>query len=337
MPKGKATRLKPCVRHLRFHFEKGNGYYYLDLARELSAFNNSLYRQGMTYHVANVTLISDNDMRMKVHTIPNTWSMNQAWKVAFKNWLQHNRQIPEPTLSSALKHAKYLDFRVGFCKDQIDSDDGEKPGEGTEQDSMAVDGDNNTVKLDEWRLSSFHSTDENTSDEFYCYMMGAHDGAAGSRVGVSVIQAYHELLASVKFVDDSSRTDIETGVWVNLMDNESVNDDLVEELVNDYDSPPFDANSLLGMGTGVTISSTNPIPGSTVSRELHMDSDYQGMQVGGGFPVPLGLLCLDTTDMAGAGDHFEVLIELVPGDYKGLAAEPMGEPYLTAKKEWRVR
>lgn len=329
-------KLKPAMRHLRFHFEKGNGYYYIDLARELSAFNNQLYRQGMTYHVANATVVSDNDLRLKIHTIPNTWSMKRAWQVAFQNWLEMNRKLTDTALDQSLKHAKYLDFRVGFCKDQMDSDDGEKPGEGTEKDSMAVDGDNNTVPIDEWRLSKFTSSDENISDDFYCYAMGVHNGSAGSRTAVSLIQAYHELLASTTIMDDSTRDDKEDGVWVNLFDNESTNDDIMENLKDHYDQPPFDGNGLLGMGAGVTINSANPIPGSTVVRELHMDSDYQGQVTAGGFAVPLGLLCFDLSDIQDADGQFEILLELVPGTYKGVAAEPMGTPKLTNAKTWKV-
>lgn len=315
---------EPAVRHLRFYFEKGDGFYYLDLARELSVLNNRLYHQGKHYHVANITFSSDQDGRLQVLTIPNTWAMKRAWIVGFEKWLQMNDRLNEEDRDAALSHAKYVTFRVGMCKDQLDSDDGEKPGEGTEQDSMAVDYSKaNKSKIDEWRLSTFVSTDEETVDEFNAYMMGVHDGSAPDYTSISLIQAYQETLASRKIpLEDGTREPtMLSGVWANFFEIHGSQDDIKEELMHDYDAPPWDGDSLLGIGSEMpAISSTNPLPGATVVRELHMDGDQVGQIVAGGFSAPLGLICLRTSDMDQADQEFSVCLELVPGDYQGVSA-----------------
>ena len=55
----------------------------------------------------------------------------------------------------------------------------------------------------------------------------------------------------------------------------------------------------------------------------------------GGFEVPLGLICVETG--ASAGDNkIGLIIELAPGDYKGVSAESMGEPKKVNGKVWKV-
>ena len=337
-----------AIRKIRI-LGKGSGTFNVDIARELSALNNTLYRQGMMYDIANVSMSSDQDFRVKFATAPNTWAMHQGWKMAFKNFLNGNKErIDDGTFRTIQDLSKYFDFRVGLYTDSVaagdaGTDDGHIPS-GRGVMSRAVDSQGGSVRISEWNITQFESLDAEDGvdgDKFTAHLVGPHSGTgllnAAPYTSISVLEAYHETLKKALPAENDADADgevsddleIEQGVWTNYHEDEASSaEDAIEHLLDDYNEPPFPGDTFVGMKTTETFT----------ERELHMDGGgtVGGQLVGGGFTAFAGLLDVRVTDV-GAAHEWAVDLELVPGTYKGVSATPIGKPVLTPKKEWAVR
>lgn len=302
-----------------------SGYYedfhYIDLARELSAINSRLYRQGMTYHVANISVHDRQGGWVKFCTLPNTWPVKQAWRKGFKNWLQMNfSSMPEETLRSAAASAKWSDFRTYYNADHIS--DADKPG--------FTDIEGKGINFDEYSHTKFTSTDGGSLDEFTSHVMGGHLGSAGSYTSVSLLEAYVEGLNKPQA--PTPNVSLAVGVWANLMENEGGSDDIIVDLRDDYDEPPYDHDCFPGGFKGGLYNA----PGPWCVRETDMLAPNRLTMVGG-FEVPLGLICIETSREVSGDNTIGLQIEIVPGQYKGVAATSMGNPVWNSDKaEWRV-
>lgn len=313
----------PAHRFLRIDLEHDGSedFHYIDLARELSAINNRLYRQGMTYHVANISVHDSNSSYLKFCTLPNTWPIRNAWKRAFQMWLNMNDQLADPALSNAAKASKYTDFKVYFNDDhRTDPDDGK-----------FTDVEGNIRQDGEWEYTRFFSTDGGSVDEFTVHMMGDHTGSAGSYTSVSAIKAYNETLTWPE--NESEQSTFDTGVWNNLIETAGVNDDISQALSDDNDLPPYDEFVFPGMKPSQVSTGNSPQPWSV--REVHLQGTYQNSAMVGGFEAPLGLICVETGASADS-NTIGLIIELAPGSYKGVSAEPMGTPKKINDKIWKV-
>ena len=94
--KSSKKSMTPAVRYLRYELTNSGTpgtetSHYIDLARDLSALNRRLYRQGRDYHVKRITVVSSNtpnggdpsgiNNRVSLATIPDSWVARNAWKL----------------------------------------------------------------------------------------------------------------------------------------------------------------------------------------------------------------------------------------------------------------
>lgn len=302
------------------HTGNNEDFHYIDLAREMSAINSRLYRQGMTYHVANISVHDTQSSYLKFCTMPNTWPVKQAWRVGFKNWLEMNRKALENTdPGSAAAASRWNDFRI-FLNDAHRTDTTDRP--------RFTDVEGGLVVQDEYKYTRMVSIDGGTNDEFQLHMMGEHNGTAPSFNSVSLLEAYEETLTQPLQI--SEEPDYDTGVWANMYDVGGEKDDIIDNLVGDYDAPPYSRLVFPGMKDG----SVNNCKAPWSVREVHIESANNSAMVGG-FEVPCGLICVETDNSAN-NNTIGLIIELAPGSYKGVKAEPMGTPKSVNSKKWRV-
>ena len=321
--KSKASKM-PAHRFLRVdlrHTGSGEDFHYIDLAKELSAINSRLYRQGMTYHVANISVHDTQSSYLKFCTLPNTWPVKAAWKTGFQQYLEMNRRAMEPAIGSNQipKVARWNDFRIYFNNDHIADADAVK----------FVDVEGNIRLQDEYNYTRMVSIDGGNNDEFTLHMMGEHAGSAGAFTSVSLLEAYEETLASPAL--QSADPEFDTGVWANLFDVGGQVDDIIDNLDQDYDNPPYSRLVFPGSKDGSSVNCTAPWS----VREVHVEAANNSAMVGG-FEAPCGLIVVET-DNSADGNVIGLIIELAPGPYKGVMAEPMGTPRLTAGKVWDVQ
>lgn len=317
----KSKQKVPAHRFIRLDLSAaaGEDFHYIDLARELSAINSRLYRQGMMYHVANISIHDSQSSYLKFCTLPNTWPMRNAWKTAFAMWLEMNRvQLTPAALANAAKAAKYSDFRVHF--NNTHRSDSDTP--------RFTDVEGELIRQDEYEYSTFFSTDGGSVDEFGIHMMGEHTGAPGSYTSVSAILAYNEIVS--RKTAPIENADFDDGVWNNLIEVHGVNDDISQALSDDYDAPPYSNTVFPGAVVGVV----ENCPNGWSAREIHLKGDAQNSAMVGGFEVPCGLIKVETK--CDDANTIGLIIELAPGPYKGIRAEAMGTPKLVDGKTWRV-
>jgi hypothetical protein len=96
----------------------------------------------------------------------------------------------------------------------------------------------------------------------------------------------------------------------NIFDHGTVIDNIIQDLEDDNDLPPYDANSYPGGASNM--------PKALIHQETTLGAD--GRATMGGLEAICGLIELEATSPI-SEDTFGVLVELAPGNYRGIAAE----------------
>jgi hypothetical protein len=313
---GKKKMQEQAVRYLRYELTNSETpgtetSHYIDLARDLSAINRRLYRQGRSYHVKRVSIVSSNTIagyagpgnqqnagRVTFGVAPTSWAAANAWKRGFEAWRKMQSQA---IANSSDVRPKYNDFKVHL------SEDGR-----TATKAVPLDNGGNALSLGEWVYCKFQSPDGTTSaDEFTAHILGGHTGATpGSRTSIGLIQSYADSRASVvnnsPYVPSTSDDD----PLANLFDDGTTVDEVRQNMRDDNDDAPYDVFNYGGEGVN------HPKP--LVVHQTTLGSD--GRSSVGGFAAMCGLLEVEITSPI-ANDVYSVLVELAPGSYRGIAAD----------------
>lgn len=308
-----AKKKTPAVRYLRYELTNSSNAgtetsHFIDLAKDLSAVNRRLYRQGRRYHVKRVSIVSSNTNqlapgqnagRVTVSCAPESWVTQQAWHRGFKAWTEMQR-LAQKTTGSDLR-GTWNDFKVYLTTDHA-----------TGTALQPKDNGGNGVDYGDWSYSDFITPDGTTSsDEFYATILGDHNGSAGSRVSISLVKSYGEARATF-----SQRPTPETGAvdtddpLINLFDDGTQVDEIIAKMQSDGEDPPYDIDEYPG--------DDGNMPKPLVVQQTTLGTD--GRSTVGGFHAMCGLIELETTSPV-ADDVYSVLVELAPGSYRGIAAE----------------
>lgn len=303
----KKIALQPAVRYLRYELTNSatpgtETSHFIDLARDLSAVNRRLYRQGRHYHVKRITVVSSNTPnganRISFSTAPGSWVATQAWKRAFKVFTEMNKRAMVNVAGSDIA-GTWADFKVYLSTDHRN---------GTKLDP--VDNGGNAVTAGEWVYSRFLSPDGTTSaDEFDGVLLGDHVGAAGSRVSVGLIKSYGESRATVQFGDPSVPAGLSDDPLLNVFDYGTEIDEVLNRLESDNDTPPYDHADYPGDDANM--------PKPIVVQDTTI---VDGKATVGGLTAMCGLIEIEASSSV-PNDVYSVLVELAPGKYRGVHAE----------------
>lgn len=278
-------------------------FHYLDIAKVMSQINRRLYRQGGTYHIANITVHDgDGDCFVKFGGLPTTWASRAAWQQAFQLWKKQRASVQDVSNLSS----KWSDFKV-YLNDSMRTDTtDEMKFEDIEEDHPAVgEWDYSEMLLDE---------DGDNSDSFFLHMMGTNNGSlsGGTCVSAGLLANFEDVLqlpTEDPEVPQNASLSLFTLMSRGGADTE-LNKDLVDQMELDNKLPPY---------------SPTAIPGAKANcaspwnyREVSIKSAQSPSAMLPGFSVPLGLLCIETKS-ATNNNKIGILIELVPGKYKGVA------------------
>ncbi len=311
----------PAVRYLRYNLTNSvtpgtETSHFIDLAKDLSAINRRMYRQGRSYHVKRISIVSSNTGqqagptegtayslhagRITLSTLPESWVTQQAWKRGFDAWTKMQREAMK-TAGNDFR-GTWNDFKVYMSLDH-------KSG------SAAVPYDNggNALQYGDWVYSKYLSPDGTTSaDEFTIHMLGAHDGTPGSgnMFSVGLVKSYSESRATVQNDSpDSNNIDLNDPI-MNLFDHGTVVDEVIQDVRDDGDRSPYQPDNYPGG------SANQPKP--LVVQQTTLGTD--GRATVGGFAAMCGLIEVEVTSPI-AGDIYSVLVELAPGSYRGIGAD----------------
>ena len=312
----KKTKMIPAVRYLRYELTNsgtpGNETsHYIDLARDLSAVNRRLYRQGRDYHVKRVTIVSSNtpnggdpsgfNNRISLATIPDSWIARSAWERGFKTWTEMNKVASEQ-ISGDIS-GTWSDFKVFMTTDSRSA---------FNSGNVLIPKDNggNNVDLGQWRMSQLVSPDGTTSaDPFELHMLGGHSGTAGAWNSVGLLKSYAESRATVSTEDPSVPSEASDDPLVNVFDYGTAIDEVIDNLQTQNDYPPYQQDVYTG--------ETGNMPKPLVVQDTTL---VDGKATVGGFTAMCGLIEIESKSPI-AEDVYSVLIELAPGKFRGIKAE----------------
>jgi hypothetical protein len=302
----------PAVRYLRYELTNSSTpntetSHYIDLAKDLSAINRRLYRQGRAYHVKRISIVSSNTIpspgqnagRVTVSTAPDSWVVRNAWRRGFEMWNKMNKQSVLGDQAS-LK-PKFHDFKIRGIGSYAP----------TPTYLVPLDNGGGALSVGEWTYTQLVSPDGTTgADNFSLTLLGSHIGAAGVRTSVSLVKSYAESRATVQN-DDPNRSSVDIDdPLLNLFDDGTVVDEVTNQLLFFNEDTPYDTDTYPG--------ETGNMPQPLVNQQTTLGAD--GRATVGGFTAMCGLLELETTSPIG-DDVYSVLVELAPGSYRGISAE----------------
>jgi hypothetical protein len=307
-----AKKRTPVNRYLRYELTNSGTpgtetSHYIDLAKDLSAINRRLYRQGRAYHVKRVSIVSSNTNviapgnaagRITFSTAHDTWVTRNAWRRGFET-KQAMDKMALKTMGSSAKPT-FHDFKVYLSNDHR-----------TGTVLAPKDNGGNNVQAGEWVYSTFVSPDGTTgADDFEAVIHGDHVGAAGSRTVVGLVKSYSATRATVQDTSPDLPGGASDDPLVNLFDDGTVLDEIVNDLETHNDAPPYNPNNYPGGDLN------HPKP--CVVQQTTLGTD--GKSSVGGFTAMCGLIEIEATSPI-ASDVYSVLVELAPGNYRGIAAE----------------
>lgn len=316
--RSKAKKSIPAVRYLRYELtnsgtENTETSHFIDLAKDLSAVNRRLMRQGRHYHVKRVTVVSRNTPnvsyqgsggpvtfggRVSISTAPTSWVTQMAWKRAFEVYKQMNNRAMANVAGESIA-GTWADFKVYLSTDHRN---------GTKL--TPKDNGGNNVAAGEWVYSRFISPDGTTSsDEFDGVLLGNHVGSAGSRVSVGLVKSYGESRATVFSGSPATPSDLSDDPLLNVFDYGTEMDEVLNRLESDNDIAPYDRDNYPG--------DDGNMPKPIVVQDGTLSD---GKLVLGGFCAMAGLIELESSSPV-ANDTYSVLVELAPGNYRGIKAD----------------
>ncbi|MBA7546043.1 hypothetical protein ES705_38426 [subsurface metagenome] len=319
--KSGSKRLKPKMNTQRFlyydleHSGTSEDAHYIDLAKDLSAVNRRMYRQGRNYSISNISVHdSQGDARVVVSTAPNSWAIHEAWQYCFDGWKHQRAEVLKET--AGLLTPRWADFKVYLNKEHVVDSDWPLP----------TDDENNDITLGEWDYSDMSFFRGGSRyDNYAVGLMGQHSLSAITNETTSEDASYDGYISAIDTLQESRSNPTtftnDGGVTAqnvfSLYGGAQIVDALVE-IDKEGDEPPYSLDFVSG--------STNPSSdtGAWPVRECHIASTYSPMAIMGAIPnVPCGLLQIETASGTD-GNIIGLLIELTPGSYKGVHAPPMG-------------
>lgn len=282
-------------------------FHYIDLAACLSAINRRLYRQGRMYHVANVSVHdSAADLEIRFTTIPNNWTSARGWTMAYNAWrAQVADALENQPEGSPDVEGKWADFKVYMNNDHKDDVDKPKPVdcEGNALVMYAFGADN------EWFYTQVQTRVDGTAYTNLNFVMcGAHNVANNGEIGV--IKGLEDLWATQAYEPvDPAGFDESPILGMGL---ENKNEEILDAIMDENDQPPYSYLDMVG--------TTDNMPAPLTCRETSITTAENEMAMVGGFPVPLGLICVETK-CGSSGNTVGICVELVPGKYQGVQSE----------------
>ena len=327
--KGKRTRGKLTgyltQRYLYYNLnhtvtgDNTEDFHYIDLARDLSAVNCRLYRQGMIYGVQSISIHdSQENTEVRIGTIPTVWPVLSAYRLARRQW---NRQIKTQGVNDL--RGAWDDFRVFMNNDHVGvgSMDPDHPKIVDIESYTAGDHDESTL-YGEYNASLLSATTHGTDNALTVLGPGAasHNGNLPEAYGgaaidgvIGLVHEWNKLKADVPETPDSGSNNAESSALADgpLSLRETTYDSDIIDRIEDYgDAPPYSTSP----GGYLSVRGVD----SWTVREGHLATGQKSMMLPG-CEVFCGLMQVETKS-TDDDNTIGLLVELAPGSYKGVHA-----------------
>ncbi len=168
----------------------------------------------------------------------------------------------------------------------------------------------NNVDYGNWDYTDLVTPDGTTSaDAFSLHMLGDHNGAAGARISVGLIKSYGESRATVQQFSPNVPNDAADDPLVNVFDYGTAIDEVITNMLYDNDTPPYEIAEYPGDDLNM--------PKPLVVQDTTI---VDGKATVGGFSSFCGLIEVESKSPI-AEDVYSLLVELAPGNYRGIKAD----------------
>lgn len=314
LPAKKYSKKSPTVTRLSFE-SSGSGTKFIDVGLALSVINRKAYRQGVYYYVNSVEVYNNETGVLDIHTLPDSWVTKNAWNRGFQLFQKMNAMVNPPL--SNVGRPKYHDFKVYM--NTFHRTTGSMLPSTYDVNSTAQE-----RTADDWVYSEFVSADSDgdldpnnpqqlnqEADNFNVHMLGGHSGSTDNWDSVGLIKSYAESRNTVQqTAPNDNQIDI-TDPLMNIFDfsSEEQMNDIVTNLMEDNDAPPYDYNNYIG--------ETN----ASMQHVARIGTEVGVGRIGraSGFCAPFGLICIDPD--ASITTAYRVVLNLAVGTYHGVYAE----------------
>ena len=268
---------------------EGPDLHYIDVFKDLSLVNHRLYRQGRVPMVrigfAGPFSSTITTASVGAITLPNNWQVRKSHQFALKQYLAATKEARRAT-----GQARWHDFKVYF-------EDGMRSGSILSPVGI-------TTGNSEWNYSEVaNDPSNNSSTERQFKFIGSTDSNCWGMIA--------EYDAKADTDTDVPENPGSSAPYHTL--NPDVSSEQMDNLLDEGDFPPYNPDDLQ-VQTQLTV--------------IGVGSGKSDKMVSEWFPAPAGLLkvsCAVTTSGSVADDTIGAFfVEVMPGDYKGVHATPLG-------------
>jgi len=303
--------MQPAHRTLSYLIADGASYF--DLAQDLSKINRRFYSQGMSYAVGSVDFayggVDPNAVlavSASVSTAGDTWTVHNAWTKGQAHWIAQQRRARRLIGQSA--KPTWEDYKVYL-------DDAHRAA-GNE---TLIDGNGDAVGSGEWDYSVLHiEADDHSISEWYMHLIGGDVGSTDR----GLILGYQQSRATVQAQDPELPAEYGSNMYSALADDQDgASPAVAADMEDENDEPPYDQDDYVGNDTNADW---------PMLQHLALASVGQPHAVMPGFVAQCGLLRVNTSSILanganGSAPSILLNVHLVPGGYKGVLADPMGQ------------
>jgi len=295
---------------------------YLDLAECLSKVNRKLFRQGYVYGVESIEFNFDtvnpatvDHITMSAFCAPDYWGTHNAYVKSKALWNEMQSLVLEDNPSI---RGKWHDYKVYL-------DQAQHAG----ANIQALDAASVAYQGGKWDYSTFvlpqHDVNPATgvpliADECTAHIVGPNVGAPGAFTSVGLISNYALSRATVHAESPNVPAGFGDSFFNLLTDSGSQEPELADVIEDENDEPPYHDDNYPGGASNA------PWP---VSVDFNTVSSATPNGALGPFVAPCGLLLLkaDSFKNGDTGPAVPIImrVTLMPGNYKGVAAIPMGQ------------
>jgi len=314
LPAKKYQHSSPTITRLSFEMT-GTQTRFISIAKALSIINRKFYRAGVYYYVNSVEVYNNSVGLLDIHTLPDNWVTKNAHARAFQLYQKMNA-LPQEAGASGYR-GKYHDFKVYMSYTHQQNGD-------VNPSLYDINANYHTFQADNWDYSQFVSADDNQdgngdADEFVVHMIGDHVNAQGGNGAIpqgwhsiGLIKSYQESRARVQ-AGPLLDSDMPNDPLINVFDfsSEEQMNDILENLDQHNDAPPYDQDNMIGIGQSSM---------QHVAR-LGLEAGAGRVARAAGFCAPLGLICIDPSANTQSMGDYRVVLNIAAGTYHGVYGE----------------
>lgn len=232
----------------------GTSTYYIDLAQSLSLQTRKLHRQHRVYTVLGGLLSDSNqDASITINTAPHTWVTRTAIRRGFRMWQKMVRQhTSEADTKLSMLEGKWADWKIYLDAAHEAGGANALPRDGsTPSQGISSTGEwsySRYVSEDiNWASASLLTASDRNADEFYAHIVGEHSGSASNWTSIGLIKSWIETRPQPQATPNISPSiGIGDDPLSSIFDEADAQDEVLENLTDDNDEPPYDEDTLFG-------------------------------------------------------------------------------------------